>query len=79
MTRAFALDGREFGIAVSVLQPGNTETPLWDGRVEQARREGIMSADELARVAVIMATLPADVNMLEAIVLPLTMPFVGRG
>ena len=79
LTRSLALDAREFGIAVSILHPGNTATPIWTGREEIARREGVMSPDDLARVAVTIAALPPEVNMLESIVLPVSMPFVGRG
>ena len=79
LTRSLALDAREFGIAVSILHPGNTATPIWTGREEIARQEGVMSPDDLARVAVTIATLPLEVNMLESVVLPVSMPFVGRG
>jgi NAD(P)-dependent dehydrogenase (short-subunit alcohol dehydrogenase family) len=79
LTRSLALDGREFGIAASIIHPGNTATPIWQGREEIARREGVMSPDDLARVAVTIAALPPEVNMLESIVLPVSMPFVGRG
>lgn len=34
---------------------------------------------DLTWVAVMMAALPKDVNMLESIVLPVSMPFLGRG
>ena len=78
-TRSLALDGREHGISVCILHPGNTATPIWEGREEQAQKEGVMSPDDLARVAVTMATLPPDVNVLESIVLPVKMPFLGRG
>jgi NAD(P)-dependent dehydrogenase (short-subunit alcohol dehydrogenase family) len=79
LTRSLALDGREYGIAVSIIHPGNTATPIWQGREQIARREGVMSAEDLARVAVTIAALPSEVNMLETIVLPVSMPFVGRG
>lgn len=79
LTRSLALDGREHGIAVSILHPGNTETPIWQGREEQGRREGIMAPEDLARVAVVMAALPPEVNVLESVVLPVSMPFLGRG
>jgi len=79
LTRSLAVDGRAHGIAASVLQPGNVVTPLWDGRETTMRKEGAMSPDDLARIAVTMMTLPADLNMFEAIVLPLTMPALGRG
>ena len=79
LTRSLALDARDHGIAVSILHPGNTATPLWHGRDDQAREEGIMSPTDLARVMVMMAALPPDVNMLESIMLPVSMPFLGRG
>jgi len=79
LTRSLALDGREFGIAVSILHPGNTATPIWVGREQIARQEGVMSPDDLARVAVTIAALPPEVNLLESLVLPVSMPFVGRG
>ncbi|HEX7043996.1 MAG TPA: SDR family oxidoreductase [Burkholderiales bacterium] len=79
LTRSLAVDGREHGVAACVLQPGNVATPLWDGREEVMQREGAMAPDDLARIAVTMMALPADVNMYEAIVLPITMPMLGRG
>lgn len=79
MTRSLAVDGRGYGIAASVLQPGNTATPIWSGREDAMEREGAMNPDDVARVAVAMMTLPPDVNMFEAIMLPLKMPALGRG
>ncbi|HVG39742.1 MAG TPA: SDR family oxidoreductase [Pyrinomonadaceae bacterium] len=79
LTRSLALDAREFGIAVSILHPGNTESDLWVGREDIARREGVMPAEELSRVAVLMAALPPEINFLEGVVLPVKMPFLGRG
>lgn len=79
LTRSLALDARDFGVAVSILHPGNTATPIWTGREEIARQEGVMSPDDLARVAVTIVTLPPEVNLLESIVLPVSMPFIGRG
>ena len=79
LTRSLALDARSHGIAVSILHPGNTSTPLWRGREETARKEGTMSPDDIARIVVMMAALPPELNLLEGVVLPLSMPFVGRG
>jgi len=39
----------------------------------------LMSADDVARVALLMAALPPHVEMLEAIVLPHQQKYVGRG
>lgn len=79
LTRSLAVDGREHGVAASVLQPGNVATAIWNGREDVVRREGAMSPDDVARIAVLMVSLPADVNLFEALVLPLAMPMLGRG
>ena len=78
MTNATALEGRKFGLSACCLHPGNV--PLEDGSGQDRRGdEPTMAAGELAEVAVLMATLPAHVNMLEAIVLPLGQPYLGQG
>jgi hypothetical protein len=41
--------------------------------------EPMMEADELAQVAVLMAAFPPGVNMFQAIVLPVTQAYLGRG
>ena len=79
LTRSLALDGRDFGISVGVLQPGNTMTSIWEGREEAVSAEGVMNADDLAQVALAMASLPDGVSVLESTVLPISMPFLGRG
>ena len=40
LTRALALDGRDHGIAVSILHPGNVGNDIWKGREEIAEKEG---------------------------------------
>jgi len=79
MTRAMALDARGHGIAVSILHPGNTESAIWRGQEELVAKEGIMPGSAVARAALLMATLPPDINMLDATMLPLSMPLLGRG
>lgn len=79
LTRAMAIEGRKFGIAVSIIQPGNTLPGLWSGREEQAKKEGLMQASTVAGVVLAMAAMPPDVNLYESIILPITMPLLGRG
>jgi len=79
LTRSLALDGRPYGISVGVLQPGNTKTALWDGIESMAEAEGTMTSEDLAKVAVSMANLPDGVSVLETTILPISMPFLGRG
>jgi NAD(P)-dependent dehydrogenase (short-subunit alcohol dehydrogenase family) len=79
MTRSLAIDAREFGIGVSVIQPGNTMSALWIERGELAAQEGLMQGHDVGRVAVLIAALPAGVNIFEVIVHPMRMPWIGRG
>jgi NAD(P)-dependent dehydrogenase (short-subunit alcohol dehydrogenase family) len=78
LTRALALDGRDHGVAVSVLHPGFTVTGFGPGA---GGSPGHMAMDpnDIARIVVLMASLPDTHNLLEAITLPLGMPFLGRG
>jgi NAD(P)-dependent dehydrogenase (short-subunit alcohol dehydrogenase family) len=80
LTHSLAVDGRQHGIAASVLQPGNVVSEIWGNATELVKtREGMMRAEDLARIAVLMVSLPPDVNLYQAIVLPITQPFLGRG
>ena len=79
LTQATALEGREYGVTCCCLHPGNIEV---ERRQESGKREDdepMLSIDEIAEVALLMATLPAHVEMLEAIVLPMQQKYVGRG
>ena len=76
LTPVTALEGREHGIAASCLYPGNTEVERFSATTSAEPR---MNVDELAQSAVWMALLPPHVTMLEATVLPIQQPFIGRG
>ena len=83
LTKSAALDGREFGISVSCLNPGNTmvERRL-DGKSATGKDEGpeiLIEANDIARTALLMASLPKGTNMLDATVLPIKQDFIGRG
>jgi NAD(P)-dependent dehydrogenase (short-subunit alcohol dehydrogenase family) len=79
LTQVTALEGREYGIACSCLHPGNVLNERRALRQTAADEEPMMTTDELAETALLMATLPPHVNMLEAIVLPVQQLYVGRG
>ena len=79
LTRMLAIEAREFGVAVSIIHPGNTVPGVWSGQEDKVKDEGLMDASNVARIAVLMASLPADANLYESIVLPVSMPFLGRG
>jgi NAD(P)-dependent dehydrogenase (short-subunit alcohol dehydrogenase family) len=79
LTQAAALEGRAYGISVGALHPGNTlvERRMRSGKTSDD--EPMIATEEMARVALLMATLPPEANMLEAIVLPVEQLYIGRG
>jgi len=78
LTRSLALDGRDHGIAVSMLHPGSTVSMLVPGTTDKPRPNTMMPED-VARVALLIAALPHGVNLFESTILPVGMPFLGRG
>jgi NAD(P)-dependent dehydrogenase (short-subunit alcohol dehydrogenase family) len=80
ITQSMALDGREHGITVSIIDPGVTESHLAGGASRPARPPTqMMKAEEIAEIALLIARLPDETNLMEAFVLPIGMPFLGRG
>ena len=82
LTQVTALEGREHNITCCCLHPGNVMIERrQEGRAQGREQdmEPMMSVDEIAEVAVLMATLPPHVELLEAIVLPRDQLYVGRG
>jgi len=86
LTKAAALDGRPFDIAVGQVDIGNAETPMTarmkDG-VPQPNGtmapEPVMDISAVANAVLYMAGLPLDANVLFMTVMATKMPFVGRG
>ncbi len=86
LTKAAALDGRKYNIAVGQIDIGNAETdmvsrmktgvPQPDGRIMP---EAVMDVAHAVRSVVHMANLPLDANVLFMTVMATKMPFVGRG
>ena len=79
LTQAIALDARPYGIVCSCLHPGNTLVERRTASGLRSDEEPMMSIDSIANAALAMLTLPADVNFLEAIVLPRDQAYLGRG
>ena len=79
LTQAIALDGRPHGITCSCLHPGNVLVERRADSGKESDDEPMMSPETIARAALAMVTLPADVNFLEAIVLPRDQAYLGRG
>ena len=86
LTRAAALDGRAFDIAVGQIDIGNAATEMTErmtAGVAQANGqmavEPRMDVSHVANAVLQMASLPLDANVLFMTVMATKMPFVGRG
>jgi NAD(P)-dependent dehydrogenase (short-subunit alcohol dehydrogenase family) len=86
LTRATALDGRQYDIACGQIDIGNAETEM-----TAKMKEGILQASgviaveptmdvgQVARAVVYMASLPLDANVQFMTIMATKMPFIGRG
>lgn len=79
LTRALALDGRDYGITVGALHPGSTITELAPGMKDKAPSNASMDAENVADAVFCMAAMPDSVNVLETVMLPIAQPFLARG
>jgi len=86
LTKAAALDGRPFDIAVGQIDIGNAAsemTAVMTAGMRQAdgsvRPEAVMDVQHAADAVVHMAGLPLSANVLSMTVMATQMPFVGRG
>ena len=86
LTKAGALDGRPYDIAVGQIDIGNAATAM-TGVIQSGalQANGSVAAEptidvaEVARAVVYMASLPLTANVLNMTVMATKMPFVGRG
>jgi NAD(P)-dependent dehydrogenase (short-subunit alcohol dehydrogenase family) len=79
LTQVAALEGREYGVTVCCLNPGNIAVERRQASAAIEDQEPMIAVDDIAEVALLMATLPPNVEMLEATVLPHEQKYVGRG
>jgi NAD(P)-dependent dehydrogenase (short-subunit alcohol dehydrogenase family) len=78
LTRSMALDGRAHGIAVSIFHPGMVVSELAPG-MAAAPAETMSDPSDTADILVHMASVPEHLNFLSGLMLPLAVPFLGRG
>ncbi len=86
MTHQLTVDGRKYGVVASIIHPGATLSSFTTRRGRTKAGPGatpedyVMAAEDVAKVAVLMAALPPEVNLYEATILPNHMrSFIGRG
>jgi NAD(P)-dependent dehydrogenase (short-subunit alcohol dehydrogenase family) len=83
LTRSLTHDGRAYGVVASVIHPGAAATGFTKGREPgpgASPQDYLMSPEQIARIAVLMCTMPPEVNLFEATILPNHQrSFIGRG
>ena len=86
MTHQLTQDGRKYNIVSSIVHPGATLSGFTSGRgrtksgAGETPQDYVMAAEEVGKVAVLMASLPPEVNLYEATILPNHMrSFISRG
>jgi NADP-dependent 3-hydroxy acid dehydrogenase YdfG len=86
ITHQLTMDGRKYGVVASILHPGATLSSFSTRRGRTKAGPGataddyVMAAEDVAKVVVLMCSLPPEVNLYEATILPNHMrSFIGRG
>jgi NAD(P)-dependent dehydrogenase (short-subunit alcohol dehydrogenase family) len=84
LTHSLTLDGRDYGVVASYIHPGATSSGFNEARggagPGKNPEDYIMYPRDLAKVALLMCSLPPEVNLFEATLLPNHMKsFIGRG
>jgi len=79
MTHSCALDGRAHGITASIIHLGVADSNLGAGKRVPRPPELMMQASEIADTLFAMVNLPDQTNFMNATILPIGMPFLGRG
>ena len=69
-SRVLAEELRAGGVRVGVLVPGAVDTPLWDAIPGGPDRARMLRPEDVARAAVLMATLPPGATLEELTLLP---------
>ncbi|MFI6114840.1 SDR family oxidoreductase [Kitasatospora sp. NPDC051164] len=85
LTKVLALDGRPYGISCGQIDVGNV-TPVDGGPQPAAMQadgtmavEATIPVERFTEALVLMAAQPPDTVIQSLVILPTTMPFVGRG
>jgi NAD(P)-dependent dehydrogenase (short-subunit alcohol dehydrogenase family) len=86
LTHQLTMDGRKYNIVSSIVHPGATLSGFTTRRGRTKHGAGdkpedyVMAAEDVGRVVVLMASLPPEVNLYEATILPNHMrSFISRG
>lgn len=78
LTRSMAVDARDHGIAVSIFHPGMVVSELAPG-LATVPEDLVSDPADTADILLHMASVPDHLNFLSGLMLPLKVPFLGRG
>jgi NAD(P)-dependent dehydrogenase (short-subunit alcohol dehydrogenase family) len=70
LSRVLAEEMRPHGVRVGVLSAGATDTPLWDAVPNPPSRARMVKPEQVARAALLMATLEPGATLEEVTLLP---------
>lgn len=78
LTKQICLDGRDDCITASTIHPGQTRSMLAPGSTDKVT-ENFIEPEMLGEFVVYMCSLPAELTVLDTVILPVRNPFLGRG
>lgn len=79
LSRAAAIEARQYGIAVGCLHPGNVRTEMRQDMTDPINREHMMSVEEVAELARAMLAVAPSTTVWEVTALPTEQAYLGRG
>jgi NAD(P)-dependent dehydrogenase (short-subunit alcohol dehydrogenase family) len=84
LTHSLTLDGRDYGVVASYIHPGSTSSGFNASRggpgPGKTPADYIMHQEDVANIALLMCSLPPEVNLFNATILPNHMKsFIDRG
>jgi short-subunit dehydrogenase len=77
LTQALLAENHKYGIRVCMVNPGPTNTTIWDKKIvplSKEVRDAMMYPEQVADVVLFMASLPDRVRIDEIVVLPNQFP-----
>lgn len=78
LTKQICLDGRDDCISATTIHPGATRSMLAPGHTDKLEGD-CLEPEMIGELVVYVCGLPLEVTMLDTVVLPVRVPFLGRG
>ena len=78
LTKQICLDGRDDYISATAIHPGATRSMLAPGHTDTMEGD-CLEPEMLGQLVVYICGLPLEVTMLDTVILPVKVPYLGRG